>query len=236
MEHNQKILCPFHQENTPSCHLYPNGFKCFGCGKTGKLSELGIAIPYEIKPRYVENIQEKLAYISSLPRVPQRGLSLPSDDISYYLVWPDGNYYKQRFLDVEKAGRKYKCPSGHSQPLFTARVGVGEPLIIVEGEFNALAIADAINTCDIVSPGSAGDFYSRTSQKNLQFYAKYGKILLIADCDKPGAVACIELKTLLIKAGIKNVKIKLMAEDANDWLVNYGRERLKAEIEKDLDL
>lgn len=31
------ISCPFHQERTPSCHLYPktNTYKCFGCGAFG---------------------------------------------------------------------------------------------------------------------------------------------------------------------------------------------------------
>lgn len=29
------ILCPFHVEKTPSCHLWDDHFKCFGCGKYG---------------------------------------------------------------------------------------------------------------------------------------------------------------------------------------------------------
>lgn len=36
------ILCPFHQEKTPSCHIdRARGlYVCFGCGKTGPISEL----------------------------------------------------------------------------------------------------------------------------------------------------------------------------------------------------
>ncbi len=30
-----KIPCPFHGEKTPSCHIYPDGFYCFGCGAAG---------------------------------------------------------------------------------------------------------------------------------------------------------------------------------------------------------
>ena len=30
-----KILCPFHNEKTPSFHIYEDGFYCFGCGVYG---------------------------------------------------------------------------------------------------------------------------------------------------------------------------------------------------------
>lgn len=30
-----EILCPFHDERTPSCHIYRDHFYCFGCGEKG---------------------------------------------------------------------------------------------------------------------------------------------------------------------------------------------------------
>lgn len=30
-----KIRCPFHDDEHPSCHIYPDGYKCFGCGAYG---------------------------------------------------------------------------------------------------------------------------------------------------------------------------------------------------------
>lgn len=30
-----KICCPFHQDKTPSFHVYHDGFKCYGCGESG---------------------------------------------------------------------------------------------------------------------------------------------------------------------------------------------------------
>lgn len=30
-----KIRCPFHQDKSPSLHIYPDGFKCYGCGEAG---------------------------------------------------------------------------------------------------------------------------------------------------------------------------------------------------------
>jgi DNA primase len=34
---NNEILCPFHSEKTPSCHIWDDHFKCFGCGKYGDI-------------------------------------------------------------------------------------------------------------------------------------------------------------------------------------------------------
>jgi DNA polymerase I-like protein with 3'-5' exonuclease and polymerase domains len=35
-----KILCPFHQEKTPSCQLYADGhYHCFGCGAHGQIDD-----------------------------------------------------------------------------------------------------------------------------------------------------------------------------------------------------
>jgi CHC2 zinc finger len=32
---NGKIRCPFHDDSTPSCHIYSDHFHCFGCGAHG---------------------------------------------------------------------------------------------------------------------------------------------------------------------------------------------------------
>lgn len=31
------ICCPFHNEKTPSCKIYADGFHCFGCGESGSV-------------------------------------------------------------------------------------------------------------------------------------------------------------------------------------------------------
>jgi CHC2 zinc finger len=30
-----KTICPFHQDSSPSCHIYDDGFKCYACGTHG---------------------------------------------------------------------------------------------------------------------------------------------------------------------------------------------------------
>jgi len=41
IDNNKQICCPFHEDNTPSCRIYPatNTFHCFGCGATGDVIE-----------------------------------------------------------------------------------------------------------------------------------------------------------------------------------------------------
>jgi len=43
---SKKILCPFHDERTPSCHLYAQQGRvhCFGCGQGGDVIELVMAV------------------------------------------------------------------------------------------------------------------------------------------------------------------------------------------------
>jgi len=58
--------CPFHSEKTPSFSIYKEGgnWKCFGCGKQGKLSELlfeltGERVQYKPQYRIVEDQSKK---------------------------------------------------------------------------------------------------------------------------------------------------------------------------------
>lgn len=34
----EKVLCPFHDEKTPSCVITEERFHCFGCGESGTRS------------------------------------------------------------------------------------------------------------------------------------------------------------------------------------------------------
>lgn len=62
-------LCPFHNEKTPSFHVYPEtqSFYCFGCGKGGDV------ITYVME-------HERLSYIEAVRLLAQRaGLAIPAD-------------------------------------------------------------------------------------------------------------------------------------------------------------
>lgn len=235
-----RILCPRHAESTPSCVLYDRTYKCYGCGAYGRLEELGITPSYGTpSPMYVddkpkEDIEDSIDYIQSLPKEPIRGLNLHTDAKNYYIVWPDESYYKSRTKSSEDNASKYKCPYGVPKPPFFIKrekqfSWYSKSLLVVEGELNALSIAQCCSFIDVLSPGGSGDFSSDKTKKSLPFFQQYNKILVIADSDDAGMGAVMSLAGFLRSNGIKTYA-KLMKKDANDILVTEGREQLEKEI------
>lgn len=55
-----KIVCPFHQEKTGSCNLFPTGgFHCFGCGAGGNTVDFVM----RLGATFQEALQELKKYI-----------------------------------------------------------------------------------------------------------------------------------------------------------------------------
>jgi DNA primase len=65
--HNNEILCPFHSEKTPSCHIWDDHFKCFGCGKYGDVISF-------VRDYFNLSFQDALAKLNC-----DFGLNLPLD-------------------------------------------------------------------------------------------------------------------------------------------------------------
>lgn len=222
----QRYHCPKHDERTPSVVIYETYAFCFGgCGRI-ELSELGPHVKPTAKAP-PEDLAGALVRINSLPLASVRGLSLPVDGNSFYIVWPCGGYYKRRqFLPGN--GPKYVCPRGHAKPLFIAK---DEPkatlLTLVEGELNALSLASVNLPGAIASPGGVGDFGERLL-KYEQLLLRFERFRLVLDADGPGLEAAIATKKLLLRYS-PYVEIVLMEKDANDLLVQG---RLKHETEK----
>lgn len=227
----KKYLCPKHREDTPSAVAYANGYYCFGCGAKGPLTELGLPAGERIEITYVEDVVATIAYIESLPRKEIRGFSLHYNSRGYYLIWPSEDYYKMRIEGAE-AGNKYRGPSGHKKPPFVCGNSARHArLVLVEGEFNALSLAALEPACDVISPGGAGDFYSRSGERALENYAKeYRQVEIVVDADAAGAQAAIEAKAKLVTFGCSEVKIHLVEKDFNDILVQNGKEALRDKI------
>jgi len=216
-----KIKCPFHEEATPSCAVYPDHYYCFGCRKYGPLSDLkGVVEVPDQPPQKKDDIAAKMTYIKTLPKREYRGLVLPCDARGAYIVWQDRRYFIKRFFNP--APTKYYRPAGHRPPLFTAKWKSYRKVYVVEGELNALSVAQAVPD-SVVSPGSATNF-----AKYLPYLSKYDKVVIVADRDNAGTLAAMELSSQLEK----DKKVVLMEKDANGWLVHHGRESLKRRLEK----
>lgn len=226
----KKYLCPKHQEATPSAVAYSNGYHCFGCGAFGPLSELGLE-GERIEITYQEDIASSIDRIEYLPKQLIRGFSLPADSTGYYLVWPDKSYYKRRIIDAPR-GNKYRGPSGHRKPAFIVQEVPSNHLVLVEGEFNALSLAQIEPPCTIISPGGSGDFYSKGRNKDLLEYAKYSKVSLVVDDDPAGLQAAIQCSAQLKVLGCTNVKAYFVKKDFNEVLCEKGKEGLKAEVDQ----
>lgn len=211
----QRILCPVHEEETPSCVVYHDHWRCYGCGASGPLSQLGLKGTSAISRPPPVDLPSELARIRALPLVTVRGLRLPADADSYYVVWPCGGYYKRRkFFPGD--GPKYIGPRGHKKPPLWARREAGSAtLVLVEGELNALSLAQACTHADVMSPGGVGDF----KETLVYAVAGYTRYILVLDRDKPGLDAGQKMRNWLLKL-TPYVDLHLVQPDLNDKLVN----------------
>ncbi len=227
----KKYFCPHHEESTPSAVAYSNGYYSFCCGKSGPLSDLGLAPGERIEVTYVEDLAASIASIKRLPKQKIRGFELHADDSGYFLIWPDDAYYKRRIYGAG-SGNKYRGPSGHPKPWFKTRLGGSERLVLIEGEFNALTYQMLETGYDVISPGGAGDFYSKTAKDEIFKLGVYSQVDIAVDEDAAGVQAAIESKALLYTRGYEIVNIHLMKKDFNDLYVENGKEAIKEEARK----
>jgi len=226
----QRIFCPKHKERTPSVVIYDTHAWCFGgCGRI-ELSDLGSVYQQPSSTPPPVDLRADLERINNLPRASVRGLNLPVDGDSYYIVWPEGTYYKRRKFFAED-GSKYLCPRGHKKPLLVARKGKSkENLVIIEGEIEALTLAGINGNYDIVSPGGVGSFKEGSWLNQVLTYKRF---CIIVDKDNPGFKAAVELKRVLLKRSpYVDIVFKDKTCDINDILVKHGKEALEKFCER----
>jgi hypothetical protein len=223
-----RVLCPLHSEQTPSCVLYETHAWCFGgCGRV-ELAQLGLTPEDAPPPKPKEDLGKSIREIRQLPVKDIRGMSLHYDDRGYYIVWQGGAYYKRRNWSGEP---KYKNPAGHGpQPLFVVRDAYSDVLYLAEGELNAMSIAAAVWD-DVVSPGSASNFLTKSTQNWLTTLGHYSKVVIVVDRDAAGVGAAIATKAKLMHI-VPTTTIVLMDEDPNQIHVERGLEALRLELEK----
>lgn len=210
-----KVICPRHDDQNASLELYEENGYCFVCGAVVPLEELNLEAPIK---KEKEDIQKTLLFIESLPKSQLRGLLFPRSLGSYYIVWPDRSYYKQRFLE----GIRYCGPTGIRPTLFTYP-GHNSRLVLVEGEINCMSLKEAYQDTKttIASFGGINNYSSY-----LDIYYHYETICVIVDKDSPGVVNGLNLKEILINKG-KRAQLVTLPKDFNDVLVESGISGIK---------
>lgn len=240
----QRILCPFHNEATPSLVLYPENdrYVCFGCGKGGPISELNLNTELTPIPRLdytvtKEQIEKKVAEIEAMPVKEIRGLPLNYDYKGFYIVWPDKSYYLARYTNSFSHSAKYKGPAGVTRPLLILE-GESNQVVFVEGEMNALSIYKACPELTVVTPGGAGSFSSKGVSDYLTKLLPYEKILIVVDGDSAGVSALIAAKSKLLGLGHKKVMSWVCEKnlDANDILQKHGEIGLRQKVYEEFEV
>lgn len=223
-----RINCPYHDDKTPSMYCYEEFAHCFVCEAHVPVEEVLDGKEIQRIKKEPENIQEKISYIKNLPRINIRGCSFPSDELGYYITWPDNNYYKCR---THGKSTRYIGPNGHRAPIFNLGPNSAS-LVMVEGEINALSLEKgySVRKFNIASPGSANEI-----MRHLPFYLTFDRISIIVDRDNAGVANGDALRRELIKHK-KRVQLIACEKDINDILQTEGEEGVRKWAKENLDL
>lgn len=230
-----KIHCPFHDEKTPSMVLYGDHGYCFGCGKYAKLEDLPNGSKILHKGREgnkfsKEDLNASITRIKALGTKIVRGLELPYDDLGYYVLYPNTDYYVRRLWKAGD-GDKYRGPKGHRKPLFIPHYYDNRTVLLaVEGQLNALSVPKGSYT--VVSPGGCSDL---AKPEFIKFCLQFSKICAIVDKDASGVLAGTALVQKLHAAG-KRATVYAMERDMNDIYVGEGEEGTRREVSRALEL
>jgi DNA primase len=97
-----------------------------------------------------------------------------------------------------------------------------------------MCIAEAFPEWDVLSPGSVADFKKVSFSRFLLTIVRYYRtVIVVTDKDGAGTEAAICTKGLLLNKA-PNIHIVLMSKDANEILVNDGKNKLREEVERHL--
>lgn len=161
---NQKCLCPFHLEKTPSCVVYQEtqSFYCFGCGAGGDVITFIMKI-------------ENLDYVEAVRFLAEKnGISMPED--SYDQIAQQ----KRRIYEMNRLAAKFyysmlKQPEGRNGLLYFSKRGLPQSIVVKFGlgyapnQWNSLRdylrakgyTYEEMETADLVVQSKNGSFYDK---------------------------------------------------------------------------
>jgi len=99
-----KTPCPFHDENTASFTVYPNGFKCYGCGAFGSNIDLLLMSNLASSPLEAAKMIAERFGISVEERKPRREKPLTLAQYASYVKVPQDFLYKSFHIEETPKG------------------------------------------------------------------------------------------------------------------------------------
>jgi DNA primase len=257
LNHQHKTLCPFHQDSSPSCHIYDDGFHCYACGAHGdaldwyqqvhslskadaikELSQRVGTMPIAQRTKLVKYWQR----LEQLPKSPRDGftaddckalgIAASGNDAVLAITDPLGNivaFKQRRHIVNEGQSRYFYLTKDCGTPAWCSPCFfTSEKVLIVEGELNAMA-------CALVRRNMDEDIaFMGIAGVNGQLWLEALKDKIVycyADGDAPGQAARDRWALAAIEVGAKRVfRLEPWEMDANDILVKLGPDELRERI------
>lgn len=164
---------------------------------------------------------------------PTRRIIIPTSSTSYVAVMPK--------RDRNETNIKWKAQNAGHKHIFNVKAIVpNKPVIVVEGEFDALSIWQAtggnVNVIAIGGASSHRKFLEYVEEKISADSRQDYQFIIIFDNDSTGISKAQELADTLIKIGCPAISDFLSTDagkvDANDILTSQGESALKLRVEE----
>jgi CHC2 zinc finger/Toprim domain len=129
-----KVCCPFHDDRTPSCHIYDDHFHCFGCGARGDAIDWLMMIEGMDRKQAIEALESwdrpkvkprkvaKVDYTPNALRLWEKAKPIAGTLAEKYLVEVRGIDIAVLPVDVDEVLRFHRCCpfNGHTYPCLLA--------------------------------------------------------------------------------------------------------------------
>jgi len=218
-----KALCPFHEERTPSLHVFWGNqgkwvFHCFGCGQSGDAADylsISRSIPLKealrivkdddygkakpVKKSMPKQTQRSEKIIDSLPPCAFRYNYFDADKVLKFVVQRYEKDGSKTFKQYTPRGEKWKIglDATEERPIYNLEfmldANPDKTVLVVEGEKCVHLVSDNFPKAVAVCWAGGANAVSKTDWRPI-----YGrKVMLCADPDIDGHLAMLEVAIAL---------------------------------------
>jgi len=244
-------LCPYHKDSIASLVINKvehNGRKkgyyyCFGCGKSGKISEeqvdkLATKKGYVKKPRPVNWHRQAVEFTAGRLAKDYPGDFIYKGSNNDYIIGWDSfeNYYTTPMCNAmqEVTGIHTRTLDGTKRSVEGSRLGlfmpawevaINEPIVICEGLSDTLVALHCTGLYSIGLPSATfGHTIVRDFLKNISFN---GNIIVVSDADEAGFESTSKLVEILDEVYPLRIVMPVPCSDLKDYYERCGQENTR---------